>query len=206
MLTFDEIGHIYKYKGTVIPSVTQVLGGWLRVKFGRTFYINSVDGTTVDAETFEDAQDFGTAIHCACKILLTGDLAWNVLDQALVASLREFEKWIEDYRIKPILVEHPLYSAVHRYAGTPDLICESGAFKGTLLIDFKTGIKSPFTGPQTAAYEMLYREFSGYRGQIRRFELTLPKDGGPYKMQPLTGINDNAFFLSKLFQYNFLKA
>lgn len=204
MLTFDSAEHIYEWDGQPVPSVTQVLREWVKLANGRG-YVHTVYGTFVDATAFEAAADFGNAIHTACKYILTMELDWDALDPALLPPLREFVRWMDDYKIRPLFVENPLYSTKHGYAGTPDIIGNLQGFKQLDITDIKTGLVNELVGPQTGGYEIAFRGQKNYRGGIVRHELILPRDGSPYKYNLLTNSNDGAFFLSRLFQYNFLK-
>lgn len=203
MLTFEESEHIYRWNGAVVPSVTQILSTWVK-PHGRGIYVNTCTGAVVEADVFEAAQDTGRAIHKAAEYILTGQgLDWDAIDRVLIPPLKELEKWVDDYQVKPLHVETPMYSVKHRVAGTPDLIGEMWGFNRLCLVDIKTGINNPTSGPQTAAYELIYREQGNYRKPIIRQELILPKYGGQYKFTQLDNGLDGAYFLAKLFQYNF---
>ena len=203
MLTFKEDSHIYAWDGQPVPSVTQVLNEFIKVS-GRGIYVNTRSGTAIDAQTFENAQDFGTAMHMAAALILRGQgVEWNMLDEALVAPLRQFEKWIDDYKIKPLHIEQPFFSLKQSVAGTPDIIGDVRGMKHLSIIDIKTGLKNDMVGPQLAGYEILFREQEVYRKPIFRHELILPRDGSPYKFTLKNSLHDGTYFLTKLFQYNF---
>lgn len=203
MLTFEENGHVYRWAGQPVPSVTQILNEWVMVP-GRGIYVNTRSGTAVDVQIFEDAGDFGTAVHRAAAYILSGQgIQWNMLDAAIVPPLRELGKWMYYFQIKPFYIEQPMYSEKHRVAGTPDIIGELRGFKNLGIVDIKTGLNNPSVGPQTAGYELIFREEKKYRKPITRYELILPRDGSPYRFTAVNGINDGAYFLSKLFQWNF---
>lgn len=206
MLNFDENEHVYRWDGEVVPSVTQAIQEWVR-RPGSSYYVNTFTGVSVPAEYFEPARDFGSAVHKACKYLLTGEgLDWDSLDPVLVPPLRQFEQWTKDFKVKPLYIETPMYSHKHRVAGTPDLLCYLNGDKSFVALpDFKTGLDSPMTGPQTAAYEMISREDRKIRQVIRRFKLGLPKNGAQYRFTPLTNSHDLAFFLARRFQYSYLQ-
>lgn len=203
MLTFDEATHIYKCDGHVLPSVTQILREWVSVPF-RKIYVNTQSGVAVDTQIFEDAQEFGTAIHRAAAFILSGQgLQWNMLDSALIPPLRQLEVWVDDFKIKPVHIETPMYSDKHQFAGTPDIIGELRGFKHLCIVDIKTGRNNPTVGAQTAGYEIIFREQDKYRKPITRHELILPRDGAPYSFRQATGINDGTYFMAKLFQWQF---
>lgn len=203
MLSFEEIAHVYKWCGEVVPSVTQILCEYLNLHRLHV-YVHTRSGNTINAQIFEDAQDFGTAIHKAAAYILSGQgVQWNHLDPSLVPPLREIERWMDDYDVRPHFIEQPMFSEKHRVAGTPDIIGELRGFKNLCLIDIKTGLKNGMVGPQLAGYELIFREQEKYRKPIIRHELILPRNGDAYKFKVVEGINDGAYFLSKLFQYNF---
>ncbi len=206
MLSFDPDTHIYRWNGRPVSSVTQVLKEWQEVDiYGTTYFVNVHTGRAISAETFRNAGAFGRAVHTgAFHILMSGGLNWNKLHPSLLEPLRQFEKWARDYKVDMVAVEKPLYSGLYGYAGTPDIICRANTYK-LLVCDIKTG-GYDLVGPQTAAYEQLYRESERYRGHIGRALLYLPKDGGPYQFKALTKTQDWAFFKVKLYEAKWRKA
>ena len=205
-LTFDPEKHEYHANGELVPSVTQVLGQWLLPNSG-AYYIDTVTGQTIDAESFGQAREAGNAIHKGAAYLLKGEgLNWNALATELAAPLRQCEEWIKTFGVKPLYVEEPMYSKTLGVAGTPDVLCAIyGDPHGLALVDIKTGLVNDMVGPQTAAYEKLARDFKGIRKIIRRYSLVLPRNGSPYKFTPLTDEKDYAFFCARLTQFNYLK-
>jgi hypothetical protein len=113
------------------------------------------------------------------------------------------ELWIDRERPEVLLCEEPLYSQRYDFAGTADLVIKRK--KGIRVVDLKTTDLAQFTGPQTSAYEQLYRENTGYKGMADRYVLYLPKDGSEYHYRELTNRNDFQYFLAKLYAYNYLK-
>lgn len=206
MLEFDEKEHVYRWDGKVVPSSTQVIGEWQKVNvYGNDYYVNNFTGTVVRSETFERAADFGRAIHKAALYMLSVGVNWDALASELVNPLKQFEKWLVDYKVRPVQVEKPQYSKRYKYAGTSDIIC---LVKGDKLIvcDIKTG-EYDLAGPQLASYEVLYRENSGWKGKMGRCVLHLPKGGSPYVFEPFRDrLRDWSFFQSRLYQHNYLNA
>lgn len=206
MLTFDPHSHIYKMDDRVVPSVTQVIGELVRVtSSGRDYYVNTLTGSLVRAELIEGAGDHGRAVHKACAIILRdghGGLDWEHIDPSLVHQLQQFEKWLEEWKPYIMYVEEPMYSGKHGFAGTSDIVV---SFKSKpAIIDIKTGAYG-MAGPQTVAYEMLYKTRDQYRGTVKRYVLHLPKTG-PYKFVPLTDKRDWDFFRSRLYQWQYLNS
>lgn len=198
MLTFNADTHIYLWDEQPVPSVTQVLGEWIEAPY---YYINVFTGAIAPIEAFEQGRDHGTAIHKGCALILKGrDLDWDFLDKGLIPQLEQFKKWVEDWKPTLHLIEEPLYSTKHGYAGTSDIIATIR--DKVSVIDIKSGAVG-LVGPQVAAYEQLYRENRKYRATIKRYILHLPK-GRPYQFLPLTDKADWDFFRSRLFQYQYL--
>lgn len=205
--TFDPESHIYGFDGRVLPSVTQSLNEWREVTvYGKRFFIHTINGTVVEGEVMDNAAAFGRAIHVGAALILQDDLDWGDLDPALVAPLREFEKWVDDYKVKPVHIEEPMYSEKYGVAGTPDIIGTVNGFRHLDITDIKTGLVNEMVGPQVAGYEIIFREREKYRKPIVRHELILPRDGSPYKYNELTNSQDGAFFMSRLFQWQYLNA
>lgn len=206
MLKFESKEHTYRWNDKIVPSVTQIIGSYKKVTIaGRNYYINTFTGTPINADKMDYAADFGTAVHLGAKYILKMGIDWDTLDSALTGSLKQFEQWIEDWEVSPLLVEEVLYSKKYQYAGTLDLVCEAkqNKRKVRLIIDFKTGNYN-MAGPQLAAYEQLYKENSKYRGKLLRYVLYLPKDGSLYKFIPQDYRHDWGFFQSRMFQHKFL--
>lgn len=207
MITLEPDTHIYRWNDEIVPSVTQIIGSYKRVRILRKkYHINTFTGTLIDSEKMENASDIGVAIHAGAGYILKDGIDWDSLDPDLKGSLKQFEKWCKDWQIKPLLVEPILFSEKYKYAGALDLICEAKLKKKPerIIVDFKTG-NHDLAGAQLAAYEQLYREYTKYRGNLHRYVLYLPKDGSDYKFKIQSNRHDWGFFQSRLFQYNYLK-
>lgn len=194
--------HKYTLDGKVIPSVTEIIGQFVR---SGEFYVNVFTGSTIAASVMHQAQDRGKAIHKAAKLILQGRLAWDKLDPSLVAPLRCFEEWFLRFKPKVIASEQSYYTLIWEYAGTPDLVCLSQA--GVLsIIEYKSSeAAGELAGPQLSAYEQLIRETDGIRGKIDRYVLTLPESGrGSFELLE-NKVNDWNFFKSRLYTYRYLK-
>ena len=206
MFEFREEDHSYHLDGEIIPSVTQILNEWRKVKVGNSFwYVNTHTGAVIDAATFERAGDFGTAIHKACKLILFGDLDWDGLDPDLILPLRQFEKAVDDLKLKASWVEVPMWHKRKKIAGTPDIIGNINLTRQLSCIDIKTG-DFALVGPQTACYCDIFKNYANYKGMMSRYVLYLPKDGGEYKIVPMKNSRDLSYFDAKLYQYRYLRA
>lgn len=204
VLQFEPETHIYTFEDRVVPGVTRALGEWVKCRYGKyEFYISTIDGTTVDAETFDAAGDFGTAIHLAAPLAFSGNLDWDALDEDLIPPLKQFMKWAEVWKLKDPQFELRVFSKKYFFAGTLDIM-------GLILnseraeIDIKTGYTG-LVGPQTAAYELAYREEYKDRKKLKRYCLHLPRDGSKFTFTEKKDHLDQAFFLNRLFQLNYLK-
>lgn len=206
MLEFDAITHTYRVDGKVIPSVTQIINQWRKVLVNSSYYYVSSFGEVVPASSFEAAADFGSAVHIACRLIVSGEgVDWESIEPSLIPPLRQFQQWLSDYKVTTVLIELPLYSERYDYAGTADLIVYCRDNQRILMVcDIKTG-EYALAGPQTAAYEQLYRENYGYKGMVDRFVLYLPKDGKPYTFEKMRNHNDWSYFKAKLYEHYMAK-
>lgn len=205
-LKFNPETHTYTWNDKIVPSVTQVIGEWIRLK-GTDYYVNVFTGTVIYADKFEAAGEIGRAIHKACAYIAKGvDVNMEVIDPTLVPPLGQFKKWMSDFKVKLLHVETPMYSTKYVFTGTPDILCEISENKNLIaLVDIKTGLHNDMAGVQTAAYEILAREYLKIKKIIKRYELVLPRNGNNYKFIPLDNKDDYIFFLSCLNQFNFLR-
>ena len=199
MLTFDESTHTYHLNGDRLPSVTQIIGDWIKVS---GYYFNVFSGARVKAELFEAAGEFGTAVHNMVQYHIEGDLDITTLDPDFLAVLLQFEKWFDATNPEIIDTEAIGYSKRYKFAGKRDIKC---IIKKQLhIVDIKTGAFD-MAGPQLAAYVQIDKEMDSSRMTRYRDVLYLPKDGGDYKFVSFSDLNDFPFFLSRLTTYNYLR-
>ena len=197
-LKFDPETHIYTIKGRQLPSVTTVIGQF--VKVGNQ-YVNIFTGATIMADIFEAAGDWGRAVHNMIALWLENDLEELALTPALTDTLEQFHKWTDEYKPEIVSHEKRLFSKKYYYAGCYDLKCIIG--KKLYIVDYKTGAYS-FAGPQLAAYVQLYKEESKYRGRVKRYVLHLPKNGKKFKFVRMDNPHDFDFFLCRLREWQYL--
>ena len=192
MLTFQASDHTYRWNGDIKASVTTILNEWSKVKIdGFDYYVHTSkknkDGIspTIPAHIFEAAGDHGRAVHDIFRLVLLGaGVNTDVLHPDLLPALKEAERFKAEDVEEIIILEEPLYSEKHDYAGTPDFYGKLRRVKRPALLDFKSGALG-LIGPQTSGYEQLVREKTGYRGIIDRYCLHIPKMGeprGPFKI------------------------
>lgn len=207
-LTFDESIHTYRWNGNKVPSVTELIGQFVKSNiYGAEYYVDVFTGNAIATEVFDQAADHGTAVHKAVKYELEGGVNKEALPWDVLASLNQYLAWEEEHVKETISVEEAAYSEKYGYAGTWDIVCVLKAKYGgrRAIVDIKTGLHT-YSGPQTAGYEQLYRENSKYRGKMDRFVLKLPKDGsGPKFIQEKNSFyHDFSFIKSRLHDYNFV--
>lgn len=189
-LTFDEPTHTYRYRGKVVPSVTQVL---------ESEGISDFSG--VPAETLMLAKARGTAVHKATEYLDQGRLDWSSVDPSLLGYLEAWEKFKIECHVQIHEVERQVY---HRtgYAGTID---RTGIVNGKYgLLDIKSGEPTRAAPVQTAAYQLAHPEFDKFK---LRAAIQLRPDGR-YKMHvyDLDPIHDANVFMAALTIYEFKRS
>lgn len=188
MLTFDETTHTYFWNGAKVPSVTQCINEFQQVTInGSQYHINRYTGAVVPSYLMEQGAEDGKNIHRGAELILHGGIDWNVLDPDYVAPLRQFEKWLSDFDIQPLYTEFRVYHPKFGYAGTLDIVALIE--KALAFIDIKSGLCNTVSW-QLSAYEAAYCAQEKYIGRTMRYALWLPKDGSPYKFEPITGQND----------------
>lgn len=197
-LIFSEKGHLYEVDGNRVPSVTQIIGDFIKVN---NLYVNVFTGASIKADVFEKGAETGTAIHKMIDYYLDGDLDREALSPELEAVLQQFERWMSDY--KPEIIDHEtmLYSEKYGFAGTRDIKCL--AENRLYIVDIKTGAFA-MAGPQLAAYVQLDKENDRSHRVRHRAVLHLDRKGGDYRFIPFTDQNDWQFFVSRLNTYNYL--
>lgn len=190
-LTFDEEQHVYRYRGAVVPSVTEIMGP--------LFNFGMVPGAT-----WEYASDRGTKVHEACSLFVLDLLDEEALDPALVPYVDAFRTFLKVSRFACQYSEFRLHHATLGYAGTADLF---GSFDRRRLacVDIKTvATLSPVTGIQLAAYSAAWDVGMPAGTRVKeRYALQLRGDG-TYRLHPYTRADDLACFkgLLALYRWN----
>lgn len=109
------------------------------------------------------AKNKGTQVHRLAERLVTGEQV--AIPEGLEGYVEAYVRFLDEFDVRPILVERTVYSAQHNYCGTFDLIAElldpddpepdpEARRRQTWLLDIKTGEKGVFgeTALQLAAY------------------------------------------------------
>lgn len=203
-ILLNEELHQYTVDGTVKASVTEILNEWLLVDgWYVNIYRKNSDGTPqrIPQGVFEDAGDFGRAVHKAAKFVVQGKRI--TIPHEIAHAICELERWMRDYKVDYEVFEMQGYSSKLDVAGTLDLTCTFGNDEKVLhLVDYKTAAHAPTVGPQTWAYEQIYREMVGDNRVIKRHTLYLPKKDGEYKFVELNSNRDEHAFKSANYIYH----
>lgn len=141
-LAFQAEGHVYKYKGSVVPSVTTVLQ--------QLQYLQGIPWDVLEA-----AREFGTNVHSACHLYNQNDLIEDELDPALVPYLNQYKRFLRETGFLVRGSEILVYHETMRYAGQLDFYGQfcNRTVSGNWVVDIKSGIVPSTVGAQTAAYQ-----------------------------------------------------
>ena len=177
---FDEEKHRYTTEGgVVLPSVTRIL---------HPVTLSFYEG--VDPETLRLKAELGHAVHSCIEYLIDDDLDETSIDLSWQPYIDAWKYWRSVYQPKFLHTE--LRLGCELFCGTVDCICEING--ETFVIDWKTTDKLLKTvGPQTAAYELLARDFDKRKSMLNRAALQL-KPNGQFVFERFTDINDYAIF------------
>ena len=186
MLTFQSEGHVYRWDGVVVPSVTQVLKRCHSFGF-------------IDAATLEAAQDRGTYVHALCELDDKDELDEDAeRGGEFFGYLLGWRKFVAQYKPNWSLIETPLFSTQMRIAGTPDRIGTLEALgSDEWVIDIKSSVaKHAVWGMQLAAYRRMAGEQMGAPYHLsRRASVRLTADGD-FKFDEYASKKDLPAFLA----------
>jgi len=188
---FDAETHTYTLDGRRLISLTEAL---------------HVAGFISGEEWFtEEARLRGSAVHAACWYFDERDFNESTLDPRIRPYLDAWKRFREesgwaaentdesgrDTSIK----EEPLWS-FEGFATTPDRVGELGGHP--TILEIKTGLESPWHGPQTAGQAIARSERTGRAlHTLRRYGVYLRNDG-TYRLRPKTDRGDYAAFRAAL--------
>lgn len=173
-LEFDPVRHAYKLDGKRAPGVTTILSGgvpkpalphWY-AKMAAEYVRKHFHELNPDAPDFvqtvakapemdrDKAAARGTDIHTAGEQLAT---TGEVQVTAHAAEVQHYADWLEEWEIKPMLIERPVFKRDPRFCGTLDLIATSRFINGgrPFIADLKSS-RSVYgdTALQLSAYAM----------------------------------------------------
>lgn len=186
-IDFDRASHTYRLGGRVVPSVSDVLEP-----------LQLLDG--IPEKVLEEARIRGQHVHSAIHMMIHNALDWPTLHTDYVPYVTAARKFIRECEVKVIASEYRMGDDGLRFGGTLDLL---GVMKRmTAVIDWKAVAQMPRTaGPQTAAYDYLYRrQLGGARGgprPFKRYGVQLLATGD-YRLFPFEDPRDWNVFLSAL--------
>jgi hypothetical protein len=202
-LKFSEASHRYWLDGKPVPGVTTILGvldkpalpKWAAGEvaayvadhpdaievlrgIGRGPMIQALKG--IPWQKRDDAGARGNVLHDYAERLLRGEDV-DVADEH-VAVMESAVAFLREWRIEPILIEAPVASREHRYAGKLDFVAryrrpDTGE-RGVAIFDWKSGKAIyPEFAWQLNAYA--HAEFTGLDGD----EHPLPECGAAFGVQ-----------------------
>lgn len=181
LIEFEPVHHLYFVNGVKAPSVTQILSA-----------VNlTPDFSMIAPEVLENKRQIGLDVHEQTQLV---DMGAEPSEDGYVQAYAKFKA---ETGFIPTEIELPVYSKIHGYAGTIDRV---GELKGKLsILDIKTTttLDMPYMGPQTAAYEIAYKEWTEYKKTMPRYILQLKPDGN-YKLVQCKTKEDTNIFLYAL--------
>lgn len=192
---FDPEAHEYRVDGVgVVPSVTTVLK-----------YAGLLDFDGIPLRVLHAARERGRRVHLAAQYLVEGALDWSTVDPADRPYVEAAARFIERGEFAVVSQERRVFHALHRYAGTVDLL---GTFHGAWAVaDYKTSAGNPAdlcADLQLAAYAEALRaevpiEWWGFEGRhpIVRLGVGLHADG-TFKVEQYRAPSDWTSFLACL--------
>ncbi len=160
-LTFEPEAHVYRWRGAVVPSVTQILKDL---------------GLSPNYPEDRGWLQFGRDIHRCCDLVLRDRL--ESCGPVYLPYVEAFRDVVKTYQIEPINTEMQVYHPSLGYAGTLDLHCRIFG-RDEALLDYKTGIPPECVGLQTSGYDLALASMLGQKygiGRRRRFALRLLTD------------------------------
>jgi hypothetical protein len=175
-LTFDEDAHIYRYRGKVVKSVTQIL---------------KEEGFMNSSYWGESSAEAGKFRHLACHLYDIGDLAEDNLDEDIRPYLDAYVQFKSETGFTVSESEIPHYQSVWDYAGTPDKVGRFPNHTIDSIIDIKTGLLQAWTALQSTAYELFFNT------PMRRYALELRGDA-TYRLTEYKDREDRNVWLAAL--------
>lgn len=132
---FDQEKHLYRNeRGTIVPSTTQVFS-----------ILGLSDFSAVNPDDLEWKRGYGDAVHLATNFLVSGDLDWDTLDDAIIPAVTGIEYRLREMRFELEASEEPMVASIcgMEYGLTSDLrgTVEHRGKRRHAIIDLKTGAK-----------------------------------------------------------------
>lgn len=146
MLEFIENGHVYKYNGEAVPSVSEILRPLGGDPLGDDDYYLEL---AMDA-----AAERGIVLHDALQTLLGGGEPEEI-PEAYEAHMDAVRLFASEHDITPYMMETPLYEGNMGFAGTPDLVACFDGIDAILDYKFVAQVNKPRVKAQLNAYKLL---------------------------------------------------
>src|SRR3990167_2299028 len=105
ILTFREDIHEYRHDDVIIPSITQIIQEM---------------GLIGDYQPDPWYLERGKLVHLACEYLDKWCLDWDSVDPEIKPRVEAYQKFKEDYKFVPRMIEQPVHSHRLNVACTPD--------------------------------------------------------------------------------------
>ena len=195
-LVFYDASHRYKLDGAWVPGVTTIIGvldkpalpKWAARSVAE-YVADNRDGVEhlfgmgrgpmvsalkeVPWQKRDSAGARGNLLHDYAEQILNGE-AVDVPDEH-VDVMQSAMDFLRDWQIRPLLVEAPVASREHKWAGTLDIIAEytrpdTGA-SGTAIFDWKSG-KALYAEYAWQLNAYAHAEFTGLRGDEKPLPAT----------------------------------
>lgn len=184
LLAFDEETHTYRVRGVEVPGVTRILRPLC-------------DFSRIRPEVLEAKADLGRRVHFACQLDDEQDLDEDSVEPDVAPYLAAWRMFLLESGAVVLQNEQKVYEPTLLYAGTLDNVLELDGKRW--LVDKKTAFTVPMSaGPQTAAYLRALADPSvTHRAAVRL------RPDGTYRLDPLTGSDDWAAFMSCLTLHRF---
>lgn len=232
-LDFDETKHVYKYNGSIVPSVTGIVGvinkpalmGWALKMAGEYLEKNWRPGYSYDELAIEEhikacknahrqkageAASIGTIVHKFAEnfFKLNGQHPGLPVNEDARRGAQAFLSWVEQCNVEPIASEFKVFHPTYLYAGTCDLDAMIDGRRAIVDLKTSSGVY-PEMWLQTVAYQEAREHELGDQVQYdERWILRLDKKTGHFEAKrrddSFAG-KDWAAFRGCLKIYNFLQ-
>jgi hypothetical protein len=178
-LTFQADGHIYRYRGRVVPSVSDIIAA-------------ARDFAGIPPDVLQAASERGSDVHLACELDDKGVLDEETVSATVRPYLEAWRKFTREHQPTWTFIEEPMYHRLMSYAGTPDRV---GFIDDDFYVpDIKTVVQMhPAFGLQGDGYANLVEAHEGIRP--KRLGIQLKPDGN-YALHPYTDPLDRVVFQS----------
>ena len=164
-LEFEDESHTYRWDGSVVPSVTQLLKP---VGF---------DYDSIPRHIVQHASERGTAVHAATEFYDDGDLDEDSVDLEILPYVQAWRLFREQSGFQVFRSEVRVYSERHGFAGTFD--CLGVLNRQLAIVEKKTTAQlHPSTAIQVSAYMRAFNEGKPREEQAKRcYSVWLRRDG-----------------------------